>query len=200
MKFWVLGLVVCVLLSFSVSAGWVLQETADSVFGSGNWDVFAKTHDDNYSSFGTPGSVGVANGYYNYTNITLINNSDVIIWQVKDGNGTVNLTLPAGCKLGVLQYKVFSYLDGVSTEGVEWSCFNYSSSAYIKLRDIEHGAPTVYADTYEEGVFFNYTAPVVPVPSVQDQTFQFLGAYAAIGIGLILFWTLLAAGKKKRVM
>ena len=204
MKFWVLGLVMCVLLSFSASASTVTITTPDShsqTIVSGSWaNSYTWAFDKNYSSSTTCTSTSCTDHIFvNFTNTTLINNSNNVILMLKDGKGTVNVSITSACSNNsdnFIGLDIGSFVDGANNPSSTWNCWNGTS--FINLRSTGNGAG--YSNIYDYTLFFNYTAPVIPVPTIQDQTFSFLGAYAAIGIGLILFWTLLAAGKKKRVM
>jgi len=201
---WVLFLFL-VLFSFSVSAEWVsIGSTPDEyrqTIESGTWsNNYTWAFDGNYSSFTTCTSTSCQGYIYmNFTNSTLLLNSNTVIWMVKDGKGTVNLTLPIAClntSNEEINVYVGSFISGGNDPSAKWGC-RVEAGNYVELRSTGYGAG--YSLVYESTLFYNYTAPPAPAPpSVQDQTFLFLGAYAAIGIGLIVAYSFFSQGRKKR--
>jgi len=182
-----------VFLSFSVSAEMFYQETADSIVDAtpgywspgelydGNWD----TGDDD----DTPGAE-IAVVLENYT----INASYYdLIWGVRDLCGWVNISnvSSVGCfNDGVFRVNISSQYQSDGADYVRLYC--HDGSDWVLLRSCD-----TFAVFYEDGVWWNDTAPPAPAsPSVQDQTFLFLGAYAAIGIVLIISMTYFKRKKK----
>lgn len=162
-------LLLFVLLLFPlVSARTFYQETADSTWEGSNWfagDPFNDTFDGDWGTFGQVlGTLKTAPGAYNYSNTSLIGNSTNFFWLVKDGKGTQNISLPVDCVVAgwPLRFYVESLRDGANHELSRWWCYNDSdmnASHVHLLRDTgaEAGVNGVYADVYEEGLYFNIT-------------------------------------------
>jgi len=195
----VLFLVLLLLVVPAVSADWAYQETADAYYTPYADEVedawykpIALFFDTNYSTstqcWTTSCSTYVL---MNYTNASLVNGSRTILWQVKDGKGLANITLPSDCtNHSVIQFKTTSFRNGGNDEQVTWLCYDYDMSAFVVVRDTGLQAdPSVYAQIFEEGVFFNYTAPPTsPYPSLSDEASGFAGFLLTFGIlVLILF-------------
>jgi len=179
----------------------LLWKNTSGIGGTANSDF---VFDGNYSTFGscrtTDGQNNYAVWYINYSNIGIDFSDLYVFWQVKydfTPSFLVNLTLPTNCITSDsvdLYIQSLAYRDGSDSCGVRFKCYN--GTEYQTLLDtyVARDPCGEEALIFEEGLFFNYTV----LPSVQDQTFAFLGAYAAIGIGLIVAYSFFSQGRKKR--
>lgn len=94
---------------------------------------------------GDPGGMGM---YVNYTKPAMARDSSV--WQVKDGDGTANLTIYSACwAQSPLQLLVIS--DQVNNWG-NWSCYDGSAWLYLRNASAVEGYKI-----YEEGMWWNVT-------------------------------------------
>lgn len=158
----------CVLCSVLVSAGWCYQETATQSTGcgglsSGTYSCSYK-HIDSWSlgypcynvydgNWGTYGRVGDTISYLfiNYTKPA--NALMTSVWQVKDSDATINLTIPSSCwDLNPLQFAIFSI--ETATGQVDWVCFDS-----LGKNNIIRSTYYVGNNVYEEAMWWDIPDP-----------------------------------------
>jgi len=167
------------------------SHTATIVSGTWNGGDYTVAFDSNYTSF-TSADTTSAQGriYLNYTNSSLVNDSDNVYWYVKDGKGTENLTIPSACLDNndtILQLQLASFVGGDNSKSANWLCHN--GTAFIIIRNTNAHLTLDYNRLYDNTIYFNYTAPIsppTPEPLPQTQLGLFFGALMTIGIGVII--------------
>lgn len=121
------------------------QESANSTSTSGSWSNSANTYDSDWGTYGQ-GSDSASN--YVYFNYLIPTGATNATWQVKDGVGTANLTIPSDLVMGggTLQLRVNSETDPQSV----WQYYN--AVTWVTLRNPAN------KDVYEEGIFWTLPA------------------------------------------
>jgi len=129
----------------------------------GTWDGaphgWIATFDSDYSSYGdsNPG-IGGAYVLINYSKPTNANSDS--LWQIKDNNATMNLSIPSGCWNADVN-KLFLYAYSSQT-GTYWGCFNVSNN-FTVLDNIQNGTNYITIRTigsaqrhiFEEGMYWD---------------------------------------------
>jgi len=129
--------------------GFTYQENADSYSSTGTWNNLEYTYDGDWDTYGSTSSGDV----YLYINYTKPSNAlSSSLWQVKDQDATINLTIPNECwSQSPLQFR--GWIDafvGPSTR-VYWHCYDGTSWQELRVSGVEDG---YYAYLYEEAMLW----------------------------------------------
>lgn len=180
-----------------VNASITYQENASSwgsnTTGIGSWIDIGNLIDSDYSTQGVDNASNSSYSYifenYTYPVGTIINAS----LQIKDatftGNVSINFSLcntTNSINIGLINYRV----EGAGCI-VRWFCYDTSNNEH-NLRYLNYAGDINVCNPYEDGVFWNIADPP-PLPSSD----LFVGAFAAIGIGLIIAASYWKRGGKK---
>ena len=158
------------------------------IYGSsGTWTNLSKTYDGDWDTYGKTTSADVF-VYANYSKPTNSLNSS--LWQVKDQDAIINLTIPNNCwSQSYLQFR--GWIDafvGPFTR-VYWHCYNGTAWQQLRVSSNQEG---YIAYVYEEAMIWNITSVTYPsnvtlqvnnsyifnqtgIFSTQNQTIDFKG-------------------------
>lgn len=129
----------------------------------GDWTSPENVTDGNWNTLGHGGSSGINNFIYiNYTKPSYALNSS--LWQVKDEQGFVNLTINSSCweySLTNLQLSVQSYKGYLAQSGFFFDCNN--GTDWVEMRKSDGYASKVY----EESMWWNITdRPIIIIDNL----------------------------------
>ncbi|MFH1173958.1 MAG: hypothetical protein V1725_02400, partial [archaeon] len=144
------------------SWSWCYQESANVSPGCGglptgtyaNTSAWSNIYNATDGDWNTYANRAGGNGYsYLYVNYSVPNGaSNTSLWQVKDYENTVNLTLNNLCwNDSILQFQIRAYYNAVTDNIAYWDCWN--GSAFMNLRSYIN-----YNYIYEEAMYWNITS------------------------------------------
>lgn len=184
MRFWVLGLVMCVLFSFSVNAEWTEISNASSISSSGTWVGVSNVYDDNSTSYGYDNDVGVANAtlLLNYS----VSSFSSAYWMVKDACNTTNLSLVSCDDSAGFRFKIDSDLRA-GVWWVHWNCWNGSAWTNLQLCTSDQ-------KVYEESLWYDSIVP--SVPSLASEAEGFSTSLLTFGVIVLILFGLVVSKKE----
>jgi hypothetical protein len=131
------------------------QETYNQTRNTGTFQAIAPAvnlTDGNWATYARANGPADAIVYENYSLYPFSANAGSR-WQVTDGIGTANLTIPAGCWNEPIQVRARSYYGGgTGTRNATWECLNATGWQILR-----NGTSTAASRLYEDAMWWNAT-------------------------------------------